>query len=291
MTDLRSHICIATLGGQPQVVTLALDILFQRGYPIRELFIIHLSTQEARYRQALQALEAEFVGGLYAGHPCRLQRRPVRIGAEVLRDLAHDQAIRAASDMLHELIYELKQEDATLHLCITGGRRLLGVLTFSAALLYLDQADHVWHLYSSETVRGLTDQGRVLHLPAHPEVQLAEVAFTPWGRYFPVLRDRPEQGARSAFAGAAHQADAEELLRCRAVFQRLTARQREVVRAIAQDHDPQELPAYLGISRRTLDDYKGAIFNECRTVWAIPAEGRVTYDWVRRKFAPYITQL
>lgn len=291
MSNARSHICIATLGGQPQIVTLALDSLLRRGYPIRELFVIHLSTQAPRYRRALELLEAEFVGGDYGSQRCRLQRRPVRVGAEVLRDLGDDNAIRAASDMLHQLIHELKQEDATLHLCLSGGRRLLGVLAFSAALLYLDQSDHVWHLCSSDAVRAATHEGSLLHLPDHPEVQLAEVAFTPWGRYFPLLRERPERSAGAAYAHATRQADEEELQRCRAVFHVLTLRQREVVRAVAQDQDPQLLATQLGISRRTLDDYKGAIFSECRSAWALPADARVTFDWVRRKFAPHMHQL
>lgn len=290
MSDPRPHICIATLGGQPQVVTLALDALLRRGYPIGELFVIHLSAQEERYGRALALLEAEFVGGVYGTGRCRLQRRPVRVGAEVLRDLHNDQAIRAASDMLHQLIQELKQEDATLHLCISGGRRLLGTLAFSAALLYLDQADHIWHLYSSDAVRAATHEGRALHLPDHPEVHLAEVAFTPWGRFFPVLRE-PAGGARGAYASATRQADNEELQRCRAVHRRLSPRQRELLRAIAQDIDPQLLAEQLKLRPRTLDEYRAAIFAECRGEWALPGELRVTYDWVRRKFAPYLHQL
>jgi CRISPR-associated protein Csx14 len=288
LSDPRPQICIATLGGQPQVVTLAIDELLGRGYPISELFVIHLSTHQPRYANALALLEAEFVGGVYGGRRCRLQRRPVRVGAEVLGDLQSDQAIRAASDMLHQLIHELKQEDATLHLCISGGRRLLGTLLFSAALLYLDQSDHVWHLYSSDAVRAATHEGRQLHLPGHPEVALAEVAFTPWGRFFPILRERPGRGAGAAYAASTHQADEEELQRCRAVYELLSPRLREVLRAIAQDHEPQLLAAHLKISQRTLDDYKSAIFAECRVGWALPADVRPTFDWVRRKFAPYL---
>lgn len=291
MSDPRPHICIATLGGQPQVVTLAIDELFRRGYPVGELFVVHLSIQEPRYAQALALLEAEFTGGVYGGRRCRLQRRPVRVGTQVLRDLQNDDAIRAASDMLHQLIHELKQENATLHLCISGGRRLLGTLVFSAALLYLDQSDHVWHLYSSDAIRAATHEGQVLHLPSHPEVALTEVAFTPWGRFFPILREQPGQGARAAYETSTQLADDEELERCRMVYQRLTPRQREVLRAIAQDYEPQLLAAHLKISQRTLDDYKSAIFAECRSSWALPVDFRITFDWTRRRFAPYLHQL
>jgi CRISPR-associated protein Csx14 len=289
--DARSHICIATIGGQAQVVTLALDALFARGVPVSELFVIHLSHRTPRYRLALEQLSGEFVAGRYGGRVCRFQPRAVRIGAQLIDDLSGDAEIRAASDMIHRLIRELKQEDATLHLCISGGRRLLGTLVFSAALLYLDQSDHVWHLYSSDEVRQQTNGGSVLHLPHHPGVRLVEVAFTPWGRFFPLLRERGRTSAAAAYDEALDEADQSEFQRCQQVYGCLTARQREVLRALALDRHPHEIATALGVQPKTVSEYKAAIVEECRIAWALGAEARITPEWLRRKFTPHLDRL
>ena len=35
------HVLVATLGGQPQVITFTLDLLLEEGYPISEVFVLH----------------------------------------------------------------------------------------------------------------------------------------------------------------------------------------------------------------------------------------------------------
>jgi hypothetical protein len=64
---------LATLGGQPQVVTFALDLLLARGIPIRDVLVVHLADPSPRLRRARERLAAEFVGDRYAGYPCRQQ--------------------------------------------------------------------------------------------------------------------------------------------------------------------------------------------------------------------------
>jgi len=54
------HILLATMGGQPQIVTFTLDLLLQRNIPISEVHIVHPAT--ARIRRAVQILTNEFLG-------------------------------------------------------------------------------------------------------------------------------------------------------------------------------------------------------------------------------------
>jgi hypothetical protein len=37
----RKHTLVATLGGQPQIVTFTLDLLLRRGIPIYEVIVVH----------------------------------------------------------------------------------------------------------------------------------------------------------------------------------------------------------------------------------------------------------
>ena len=59
------HMLLATLGGQPQVVTFTLDLLLLRGFPISEVVVIHPQTVQERLQRALACLNAEFVGDCY----------------------------------------------------------------------------------------------------------------------------------------------------------------------------------------------------------------------------------
>ena len=54
------HTLLATLGGQPQVVTFTLDLLLQRGFPISEVIVIHPQAAHPRLQHSLDRLNAEF---------------------------------------------------------------------------------------------------------------------------------------------------------------------------------------------------------------------------------------
>src|SRR5262245_48373131 len=131
MSQTPPTVCIATLGGQPQVVTLALDALCRRGVHISEVIVVHLSEQQPCYRSALDLLQCEFVGDRYSDRPCRYRPMPVTSGAQVLDDLADDDAADAVFNTFHHLFQGLKQQGMIIHLCLTGGRRMLGMLAIS----------------------------------------------------------------------------------------------------------------------------------------------------------------
>lgn len=288
MSQTPHHVCIATLGGQPQVITLALDLLFAQGICISEVIVVHLSTQNPRYQAALSRLAQEFAGERYAGHPCRYRPHAIQLGAQVIDDLATDMATDATLNTFHLLIQRLKQQGAVLHLCISGGRRLLGMLALSAALLYCDQADRIWHLYSSDAVRALTNQGAVLHLPPSLDVRLVRVPVPPWGHLFPVLRTPPDVGAGAVLEAQTSAIDAGEHARCGNVWEQLTPRQCDVLRAFAGGLTPQEVAEQLTITLATVNTHKTAIFGECRNTWNIASDRRLEYPWLREKFARFL---
>ena len=65
------HTLLATLGGQPQVVTFTLDLLLQRGFPISEVILVHPEASHPRLQHSLDCLNAEFVGAT-PGYPHEL---------------------------------------------------------------------------------------------------------------------------------------------------------------------------------------------------------------------------
>ncbi len=58
------HTLVATLGGQPQIVTFTLDLLLKRGIPIYEVIVVHPAASPY-IQQSLERLNAEFVGDRY----------------------------------------------------------------------------------------------------------------------------------------------------------------------------------------------------------------------------------
>ncbi|PMP73131.1 MAG: histidine kinase, partial [Roseiflexus castenholzii] len=127
MTDAGATL-VATLGGQPQIVTFALDALIAQGEIITDVYLIHLSLNNLRTRHALQRLQQEFLDDHYAGRRCRLRHVPLRANGSELTDIRAAADAEAAWQCIRDLIADLKREGRRLHLCLSGGRRMMALL-------------------------------------------------------------------------------------------------------------------------------------------------------------------
>jgi len=287
MAGTATSVCIATLGGQPQVVTLALDALMARGEAIGEVIVVHLSEHNPRNRAALLLLAAEFMGDCYRGERCRYRPLGVTQGGTPIDDLTSETALGAVHNTFTRLIQRLKQQDRAIHLCISGGRRLLGTAAISALQIYGDHADQVWHLYSSDLVRQRTADGAELHLDPMPEVRLVRVPLLPLGQYFPWLRTSSVRDDGQVIAPPPA-ATAAERDRCQHVLERLTSRQRDVLRVLAAGCTLQEAAERLSVTVGTIHAHKTPIFDECRIAWDLPLDAPLDYRWLREKFSPFL---
>ncbi len=173
---------VATAGGQPQVVTFALDALLARGEPVAEVVVIHPAPGEARLQRALGVLSAEFAHGLYHSRPCRLQRQVIRHGDVPLATIHDDGTAEATWQTVYAVIGHLKQAGVRLHLCVTGGPRMIGLLAMSAAALHFDHQDRLWHLYTPREVREAARDGAIMHVDPGAGVRLVPVAAADAGQ-------------------------------------------------------------------------------------------------------------
>lgn len=275
---------VATAGGQPQVVTFALDALLARGEPVAEVVVIHPAPGEPRLQRALGVLSAEFAHGLYHSRPCRLQREVIRHGDVPLATIHDDGTAEATWQTVYAVIGRLKQAGVRLHLCVTGGPRMIGLLAMSAAALHFDHQDRLWHLYTPREVREAARDGAIMHVDPGAGVRLVPVPMAPWGAYFPALRQLTQVSSGEAIGRHTRVLDATERARCREVIGRLTDRQQEVLRGLAAGLVPQEVAERLGVTLKTVDGHKSVILAECRVTWELPAEAHLTYHWLREKF-------
>lgn len=290
-TGILESTMLATLGGQPQAVTFALDALLARGEQIREVVVLHLGPEHPRFGQALARLAAEFTSDWYQGRRIRFRPVPVRNARGRLPDIRDEREAEAALQAVHELIATLKAQGRRLHVCIAGGRRLLALLAMSSAVLLFSHHDRMWHLYTPEDFLARVEEGAIMHAGPEDGVRLIQVPLVPWGVYFPQLRQLAQVSPSQAMAVPALLLDEADRRRCQAVLGRLTSRQCEVLRAFAWGASPQEVAEALCITISTVDDHKKAILAECRIAWERPEGTRLTYHFLREKFGPFFEML
>ena len=282
-------VLVAPLGGQPQVITFALDLLLAQGSVVNEVIVIHLAA--LRYRQAYRRLAEAFPGDSYSGRPIHLRGVPVLRQGRALDDVRDTTDADAVWRTVHELIAGLKARGLRLHLLLTGGRRLLALMAVSAALLHLEHGDRAWHLYTPDGVREAARDGALLHVPAEAGVQLIEVPLAPLGAYFPGLRPLLGASPAEVIATRTRWLDEVEQGRCRAVLARLSERQADVLRAFAEGQSPAQVADRLTITPKTVDAHKTIILAECRLAWSLPEDERLSYHWLRDKFGRYFAGL
>jgi CRISPR-associated protein Csx14 len=285
MKHVTESTLICTLGGQPQIITFALDILLGRDGGIREVIVIHLTPPDGRIEAALQKLRAEFAANRYRDRPCRLRTLALEAHGRPLPAIQTEAEAEATRQTIHTLITGLKEAERTLHLCIAGGPRLMALMTLSVVTMHCGHQDKVWHIYTEPELLARARDGAVMHDESGEQVRLIRVPVVPWGAYFPALQALYQTPAEVLQAQTAW-LDAADRQRGEQVLGRLSARQREVLGLLAAGQTPQDVAEALSISIRTVDSHKTAILAECRIAWGFPDDSWLDYHFLREKFGP-----
>ena len=284
MKDETTSALVATLGGQPQVVTLMLDMLLEQDALIRDVIPIYLPGEDSRSQQGLQKLTREFPGDFYRGRSIHLRPHPVRTDKRSVDDVRDEVDADAVWRTLHTLLGTLKEQGRRIHLCVSGGRRVMGMLACSVAALHFTHHDRIWHIYTSAEFRERANEGAAMHAGPGDDVRLIQVPLMPWGAYFPGVRQLLSASPAEVIASQSKALDRLDQQRCETVLERLTDRQREVLWALADGATPQDVAEALVIEIKTVDSHKTVILAECRVAWDMPEGERLDYRFVREKF-------
>lgn len=284
----HKHTFIATLGGQPQIVTCTLDLLLKRGIPIYEVIVVHPAASP-RIQQSLERLSAEFVGDryLFEGRSLtvRFSHQVLSHYDNVIDDIDDEATASGALDTIGELIRRLKRQQRIIHFSISGGRRLMAFLSFSAALLYFETPDELLHLYTSEPVKERLAQSGAMHIMPGDGRRLIEVPFARAAQpFFAMMLNRTPS---DTIQTRREQQQAEEQQRCQQVWDALDARSREILQALVQGLHPRDIAVKFQRDSSTISYYSNKIYQECRNVWDVPKGVRVDYRFVQAKFAAY----
>ena len=282
------HTMVATLGGQPQIITFTLDLLLRNNFPIREVFVIHPQATDLRIQHSLACLKTQFIDNRYQidGRTidCRFASRILRLNNIPFEDIVDDASAIGAHDTIYHLIRELKRQQRIIHLSATGGRRVMSLLAISAAQLNFKHIDHIWHLYTPPEFRQLANEGAIMHASPEDGVRLIKVPFVPWGDYFPYLPQSPDDIAR-AMQGT--QMDPRERERCDAVVKTLTRAELQTLRAFAKGLKRKQVAEELCLSLKTIDTHKTEILKACQNTWQLGSDQPIDYHFLKEHFARY----
>ncbi len=277
-------VLVASMGGQPQIITLTLDLLLARGFSLQGVWVV-FPGGHPRYHQAFRRLAEEFIH--YPPY-ARLFLRVQSLGdaqGRPLPDLLDDRHLTAAWYQVRDLVRSLKRGEYRLHFSITGGRRALGLMLYAAAMTYGSPQDKVWHIYTPPEWLAQVKDGARMHLP-QGTVRLLEIPFVPWTAYIPGLRSLLEMSPEVLRRLMGEGLDEETQRRCARVWARLTPRQKDALRALATTETRAEAAQWMGVNLDTLDSHRKAILQACRAVWL---EEKVDLRFIRRVFRQWLT--
>lgn len=281
----HTHTLLATLGGQPQVVTFTLDLLLKDGFPITEVIVIHPQASHARLQHSFERLSAEFVGDYYkaAQRTIHFHSHLLRFEGYPIEDIVDDLHADGTLDTIHNLICDLKRQGRRIHLSVSGGRRLMALLAISVASLNFDRHDHIWHIYTPEAVKEQAQDGTIMHVPAEAGVRLIKGQFLSLGAYI----YNPSQSFRTAQAEQRSQMEAQERALCARVVREASPSQLKVLHAFSEGLRPQQVATQLGIELVTVHSHKTVLLRLCRNAWNIEGKEYLDYHFLHTKFASY----
>src|SRR5918996_3970102 len=116
---VSEQVLIATLGSEPQVVTLALDLLRAQGYSITAVRVIH--TMGESVQAGLQMLAEEF----RKSTACSYETVAIEDEGWPVSDVASEKETAALMRTLYRVVLKEKRVGRTVHLSIAGGRKTM----------------------------------------------------------------------------------------------------------------------------------------------------------------------
>lgn len=249
------QVLIATLGTEPQVVTLALDILRAKGYAISGLTVVH--TVGRVIRPALRRLDPALASDT------ALSYRAVAIEgvAGPIADVATEADTAALLRTLYRVILAEKRAGRLVHLSIAGGRKPMAVYGMVVAQLLFGEDDRVWHLLSQGWRPG---DERVMHKRPDDGVTLVPIPVLRWSSVSPVatelaLREDPWEAIQ---AQRTMQRDEDRRRQREFVERWLTPAERDVVRLASQGLDNATIAERLGKAEKTVANQLTGVYGK-----------------------------
>lgn len=277
----ETGILLATLGVEPQVVTITLDQLLARGYAIGEVAVVY--TMDPGVGEALAAIENEFQKGLYPG--IQLRKAPVVSALGAVVDFLGENELRALVRTLYKEVHRARQSGTTVHLCVSGGRKVMGIIGMVVAQLLFGSEDCAWHLVTEGWRPGAE---RRMHLLPADRVWLVQVPVLRWAEAGTLVRTVAELEDPAEVMAWYERLNHDTQMKRKKEFvnYRLTKAERTVVLLACRGLDNSAIADTLDKSEQTVANQLRNVYEKLREWLDYPA-GNVDRSVLIAEFAPY----
>jgi CRISPR-associated Csx14 family protein len=261
--NVHPSILIATLGAKPQLITLAMDCLREKGDTPQRVTCIHAARERAETAQALDLIQRDFTANFPNAQCDHLE---LSENGLPLRDITSPPELDSAFRAIYDRVRAEKLSGNIIHFLIAGGRRTLTVFGMAVAQMLFDDRDRLWHIASHPA---LEESGR-LHAIEGEWVRLIPIPVIPWGRLSPAFDALRK--VSDPFAAAEQLAN----LRLREqwdiarifVLTRLTDAEKNVAELLVREGLSQnEIAESLSISARTVEQHLRSAYRKAEDHW------------------------
>lgn len=278
----QKEVLIATLGTEPQVITIALDELLKKGYSVSKVVAIH--TNNPKVLDALKILDDEFLKGSYNTEFIKV---PVKLYSrdEVIEDFLTEESIKALLSTIYKEVRELKQNGFTIHFLISGGRKIMGVIGMLVAQLLFGDEDRLWYLITEGWEPG---NERKLHLLSEEKVWLVQIPVIRWSEASTLMRTVAEIGDPSEVEAWYKKLTKKAEMKRRKEFldHWLTPAEREVVELVCRGYDNASISQILHKKEQTIANQLQSIYEKLKE-WMDYPSMKVDRNLLIAEFAPY----
>lgn len=281
----NKEILIATLGVEPQVVTITLDQLLSRGCNIKEAVVVY--TFSPGIEESLKVIEGEYAKSLYPD--VQLRKAPVVSERGSVVDFCDEEDLKALLRTLYREVRRARQTGGTVHLCISGGRKVMGIMGMVVAQLLFGPRDCLWHLVTEGWHPGAE---RKLHLSPSDRVWLVSVPVLRWAEAGTLLKAVAELNDPAEVVAWYERLSKENKMKRQDEFIRhwLTRAEREVVRLVCKGLDNATVAKVLCKSEQTVANQLGSVYEKLRE-WLGYPDNHVDRSVLIAEFAPYFAQM
>lgn len=286
-------VMIATLGTEPQVVTLALTELARGDNPsavrqhnsITEVIVVHTAGQDPDIQAAIETLDDAFATDQRLS-TYQYRRVLLRSTDGPLTDVASRDDVMVVSQTLNRLVRDYKEQGYTIHLNIAGGRKPMAVYGMLAAQLWFEEADHVWYLISTGS---LLDERRLFPEPGD-EFALVPIPVPAWSETSPILTDLFHYDDLEEAVRQQRRQKRQQAMQRRREFLRhwLTPAERELVEELVrQGGTDAELAQRLNKESKTVSNQLYAVYRKLHEFLGFRDDVTVNRYRLIAEFSPY----
>ncbi|MGB9791022.1 MAG: CRISPR-associated protein Csx14 [Thermacetogeniaceae bacterium] len=285
MAGDEREILIATLGVEPQVVTITHDQLLSRGCKIREVVVVY--TYSPGIEKSLEVLEEEYAKGFYPD--AVLRKAPVVSEKGPVVDFFSEEDLKALLRTLYREVRRGRQKGFTVHLCISGGRKVMGIIGMVVSQLLFGPRDCLWHLVTEGWRPG---SERRLHLLPSDKVWLVSVPVLRWSEAGALLKAVADLDDPAEVVAWYERLSRENKMKRKEEFVRhwLTKAERDVVRLVCKGLDNSAVAKVLCKSEQTVANQLGSVYEKLRE-WLGYPNSHVDRSVLIAEFAPYFDRM